>query len=351
MSNKQQQKGGDHSANLQAGEIHLHVGMSATEVHRYIESLFEANRPSYSPDADKLARDREKHLISAVIHELQARNVQLPTMVGAPIIQQRLVETQQVVTRYGDPMLEGLLVRLLADLGEAAPRSLEQIVLNESLRVASLLTADQLNILTLVFILRHTVNQTVVDRESLHGYVLSRLVPFLDALPEKESAYQHLVYTGCAIRGIERLSRFRVLKQLQQTYLAAFTDEFDADEIAEFTFVPAGTFVPSRANPGRLRSTVQHVDALTRLQEDVQKLADDPHEAGMFMHLFRSHVMNPSQIRDEMEAADPRMGKLIEMFESSTLGLITLTTVGISIARANFQRVTNLPVVPLSALI
>jgi hypothetical protein len=51
--------------------------------------------------------------------------------------------------------------------------------------------------------------------------------------------------------------------------------------------------------------------------------------------------MNPNEVKDYIVGARPGLQKLFDAWENSQLSKMTLTTVGIAVAHANFRRRTG----------
>lgn len=79
-------------------------------------------------------------------------------------------------------------------------------------------------------------------------------------------------------------------------------------------------------------------ETLNRLCEQ-HGLPDE--DAGKIKQLFNYSKMNATEVRDYIVGARPGLQKLFDVWKNSRMSKMTLTTVGIAVAHANFRRRTG----------
>ena len=111
-------------------------------------------------------------------------------------MQHALFSAQKEYARTGDKDLESLLVDILVDRAGATERNIKQIVLDEALSVAPKLTSEQMDALTVNFLIVRTVS-SINSLEAFNSYLDVYITPFVGTLTTGASCYEHLEYTGC----------------------------------------------------------------------------------------------------------------------------------------------------------
>jgi hypothetical protein len=196
------QKAGDYSANIQATSISFHQGFSVTEVRQIALDVFRANFFELAGDAKNIARQRAEEITEDFLKQLQTQHADGLKRAQDPDFQYALFTVQKEYARCGDRELGDLLVDLLVDRTKHESRSIQQIVLNESLSVAPKLTLDQLAGLSLIFLFKYSVIQGIRNHQILLECLDRYVAPFAALISDKVACYQHLEYSGCGTVGI-----------------------------------------------------------------------------------------------------------------------------------------------------
>lgn len=177
--NKQNQKGGDNSTNIQAGEVTVVQGLDYPQVREVALDVFRSNFYELSGQARDIATERAEKITEEFLEKLQRENPEGFKKAEDPDFQYALFTVQKEYARTGDEDLGDLLVDLLVDRSKQEQRNILQIVLNESLNVAPKLTDDQLAALAVVFIFKYTQNHSIGNHEMLGKNLDSHVQPFL----------------------------------------------------------------------------------------------------------------------------------------------------------------------------
>ena len=217
--NKQSQKSGNNSTNVQAGNIIVHQGLTYSEVKKIALDVFKANFYELVAKAQETAKQRAEEITEDFLQKLQKENPNGFLKSEDPDFQYALFTVQKEYARNGDKELGDLLVDLLVDRSKQEQRNILQIVLNESLHVAPKLTSDQLSSLAVIFLLRYTANKQINDHVNLGKYLDRYLEPFVKNISKSESCYQHLEYSGC---GSVDVTRLLLEESLQRNYQSLF---------------------------------------------------------------------------------------------------------------------------------
>jgi hypothetical protein len=226
----------------------------------------------------------------------------------------------------------------LVDRSKAQDRDLAQIVLNESLSVAPKLTSGQLDWLSLIFLLKYTRFTGVNDLASLYWAFDTFIRPFVAGASRKESAYQHLEYAGAATHNAVKIKAQALLtRNYPGLFRKGFT-EHDLEEVGLSKEARSALIVPSQRDPSLLQ-----VDAPTpkAIEGMCQRLGLGADEAEKLKNLQGRRPLRRAELRAELIAARPWMAQLFELWDSTSIPNLTLTSVGIAIAHAHIKKRTG----------
>jgi len=335
---KQTQKTGDGSTNLQATEIVVHQGLTYSEAKEVALDVFRANFYEMAGKAQEIARQRAEQITDEFLLKLQKENPNGFSKSEDPDFQHSLFTVQKEYARNGDAELGDLLVDLLVDRSKQEQRNILQIVLNESLEVAPKLTNDQLAVLAVVFLFRYTQNYSVGNHQLLGEYFDKHVQPFADKLSKNSACYQHLEFSGCGSSSIGSTS---LEKLISIHYQGLFFKGFDVKEI-ESREISIGNdprfFIQCFQDPEKLqirantKKILEDRCAKEKISdEDMQKLGE----------IFQLNQMTEAEIKGKCIEIRPYMESVFDVWESSAMKSLNLTSVGISIGHANIKRLVG----------
>jgi hypothetical protein len=337
----QNQQGGNNSTNVQGGSVEIHqYGLSYSDVKDIALDVYKANYIQLKEDAAELAKNRAEELTDNFLTTLFKENPEAISGMRLPGMQIALFEAQKQYAKNGDKELEALLVNILVERASSPERSINQIVLDESLSIASKLTVEQMDALTLNFILSKTINNGLTSLTNLNDYIINGLIPFLPNLTKTSSCYEHLEYTGCG--SLMEVSTFKKIEELfRQRYPGlfskGFTEEIFNSEIGQIdeysTFI-----IQCMHNPSLLQINALSDSVLTKNMNE-KEISEGIKTK--LISLFHSTEMSDIEIKDYFQSITPLSHSLFDIWENSNISKLKLTTVGIAIAQANFHRKTG----------
>lgn len=336
--NKQDQRSGDNSTNIQANEIVVHQGLSYPEVKEVALDVFRANFYELSSKAQEIARTRAEEITDDFLKKLQTDNPSGFSKSEDPDFQYALFTVQKEYARNGDHDLGDLLVDLLVDRSKQEQRNILQIVLNESLNTAPKLTNDQLAVLAIIFLFKYTQNFGVGNHQRLGEYFDKNVLPFADKLSKSNSCYQHLEYSGCGSIGLGEVMLVQIMKQ---TYQGMFLKGFDAAEVTqrEITVgLDQRFFIPCLNDPTKFQVRATNKEALEKLLSSSSIEQEDKNK---IISLFDQGLMSDEEIINKCVSIRPYMEQVFSTWASSSMKNFTLTSVGIAIGHANIKRLVG----------
>jgi hypothetical protein len=279
----QKVQGGENSVNLQAGRD-IHIGISAVEAFKIAEYVFQNNITKFTDIARTTSDKRAKEVSQQFFEKIQKEQPENFKKLEEPAMQNALFNMQKAYALSGDINKKNLLVDILARRTKESEQSLTQIVLDESLEIIPKLTLLQIDALTLVFIIKQMNFNHVTDMKTFTAFTHQFIEPFLHNIPTTRTFYLHLQYLGCAeigMRGGDAITVFG--NTIEEFWLNKFQTIF-LDQLS-------------------INSTEQ----------------------------LKEYLLSNIAIAKQ----------LFNIWDNSQLGVLTLSTVGMAIAHANFVNKTK----------
>jgi hypothetical protein len=336
--NKQIQKGGTNSTNIQADEINFVQGLTYPEVRQVAIDVFKANFYELAGEAKTIASERAEQVTEDFLQKLQREYPEGFSKSQDPDFQHALYTVQKEYARTGDEDLGDLLVDLLVDRSKQDQRDILQIVLNESLSVAPKLTKDQLSILAVTFLFKYTQNHRVGTHETLGKYFDDHVKPFSNSLPKNQASYQHLQFTGC---GSVSMAASELETIIGSTYQGLFLKGFEPQEITNRS-ISIGSdhnfFIPclNDFRKFQVRANTKEI-----LEDNMEKHSVPEEDRAKIVALFNEAKMNDQEIKAKCIEIRPYMQEVFDVWSNSDMNHFTLTSVGISIGHANIKRLVG----------
>lgn len=331
------QESGDKSVNLQAGG-NIVVGVTYDDARQIALDVYKANAVELAAAAKQAAIARAEELTDRFLTELKDKNASAVSQAARPDFQIALLEAQKAYARTGDKDLATVLVDLLVNRTKQEPRSLRDIVLAESLHVVPRLTVAQINTISAIFLLRYTENRFVTTLGHLGQWFDTYIAPLVPSLSKSESLYRHLVYSGAATQELMSISLAGIFKAV---YPGIFTKGFDITNMKDLAdkypnlqhmFQDASTtgkkMLPS-VTTGLLQQMLENAGVTEKA--DVDRL----------MNAQKSEMLGDTEVIQKLIETRKGYETLADVVDNSSFRSMTLTSVGIAIGHANFQRLSG----------
>lgn len=332
----QKQESGDNSCNIQAQSIVINQGISYEDAKRIALDIYKQNFISLSEDAAALARERAEELTDNFLKKLFEEQKEFVSSMKHPGMQIALYDAQKAYAKTGDKDLESLLVNILVERAVEDKRSLKQITLDEAISVASKLTSEQLDTLTVIFVISRTKTYSIRNINSLKEYFETYILSFLVNVTTSPSCFDHLVYAGCGSK--METQKFHTVELLfRNNYPGIFFNGFTPDEFKEQVgeierysqFLMVCLMFPDKLQINALDLDV--------LEEKCTKFMVSAEDKNKLNEIFNKYTMQEHEIKAKVIEIEPHMEKLFSLWSSTLLSQFALTTVGIAIAQANLR--------------
>lgn len=329
------QEGGENSTNLQGQSIVINQGISYQDAKNIAIDVFKSNYLELSEKAASTARQRAEELVDDFITQLQERSPQAINLMEEPGMQHAIFTAQKEYAKTGDKDLSDMLVDILVDRATQQERNLKQIVLDESLATVPKLTSNQLDTLTIIFLIKYSRNRGIVSVASLKNYLENQIQPFLAGLSKEHSLYQHLEFAGC---GSISMGSNQIENIYLQTYKGLFCKGFTREQ-----FEVIGKRIedfPTLIMPCLHDNTKFQIASIDDdvFEEKANSVALSDEDKNLIMPFLNNCQMNASEAKEVIKAQGEFLEVLFDVWENSSLKNMTLTSVGIAIATANLRR-------------
>jgi len=331
MSDKQIQKSGSDSVNIQTKSINIQTGLTYSDVREIALDVFKNNFEKLSVVAADIAKKRAEEITEKFLHELENSNREALNQAQDPDFQYSLFTVQKEYARSGNKNLGDLLVDILVERTKVPQRGLLQIVLNESLAVAPKLTTSQLSALSIIFSLKYTRYLRMTSLDMLRHYLSYRLAPFVEDLPKSRASYQHLEFTGCGSISIGSTSITNIFKQ---TYPGVFTRGFSREQFDNEIGKIKGAerlLIPCLRNSSLFQFNAAYFEVL---KESIKKEGINGSDYSKIETFWKKFLMDDEELKNDLFSKNDKMVLLYDIWENTPMKNMTLTSVGIAIAHA-----------------
>jgi hypothetical protein len=319
----------------------------AGEVERYVDKRMEAfakDVVKYSGEGNQQALMLGRQLITDFVEQLAERAPQNIKSLGTVDMQHAILNAQTSAAVAGDDSLTETLVDILVDKSGAEPRSFKGVVLTEALQVAGKLTADQVNLLTALVMLRLTLTHGLTTPEAVLQKLDSRCQPLYRQIPESNSALQYMAYTG--VGDIERttnilMGRQSIFDRIPTSYDGVFTNGFTVDDLPDELKPGAAelTHVDERlGDPTRLRFNVASSQSFAFFADN--DALNEPYlsHREAVTALITNNRCPPAKFIELISADYTELSIFLTTLDNIGASTFELSSVGIAVGQANWRR-------------
>lgn len=335
------QEGGENSTNLQGQSIVINQGITYQDAKNIAIDVFKSNYLELSAKAADTARQRAEELVDDFLTEVKERNPTSLNSMEDPGMQYAIFTAQKEYAKTGDKDLSDMLVDILVDRAAQQERNLKQIVLDESLSIVPKLTLSQLDTLTIIFILKYSRNFQVASIPLLKKYLEDYISPFTSLLSKEQSLYQHLEFAGC---GSITLGSSKIEENLLKIYKGIFCKGFTKEQF-ETTGLLYEKY-PTLVLPCLQDNTKFQLAAIDdeTLEQKAKALGIEETEINKLKPLMNNYQLNAAEAKEIIKQQGEFMNILFDIWDTSPIKNMTLTSVGIAVATANLRRKTGITV-------
>lgn len=332
----QTQKTGNDCTNLQAeNDINVYNGISYSEARQIALDVFNANFMKLIGVAKDVAEKRANEITQTFLERLMKENPSGLASAQDPDFQDSLFIVQKEYAKCGNSDMGNTLVDLLIDRSKEPNRNLKQIVLNEAIRTVPKLTEDQIAVLSVVFILRYTVNHRINNLERFGEYLDKYISPLMELITDSRTAYEHLQYAGC---GVIQVTSITLSNIWENSYMGLFFKGFELESIDKNRLSQDmfSKYIMLCLND---ESKYQvNAISLESLEKRLETETVPENEASYIKELFSKNKMTPDEMKTKIIELRPYMANLYNIWSNSPMKSFQLTSVGKAIGHANIKK-------------
>lgn len=319
--------------NYQAGSMVINQGMTVVEATGLIDKLFEANFPKLEL-VSREAAEKNIAAFKADIMEEMAKNLSPEEFqrFSNPDIQAGLYQAVYSAARKDSAELRRMLSHLIVKRVKNDQNELKQIVLNEAIPTVAKLTQNQMKIMALCFMLRQTSFRIAMPWGVFKGIFEHSIRPLID-FKGSRAEILHLQYAGCG--KVEEVFTSNLGDVLKNANPFPFSKPLTQEEIDQHQ-------LPTNVEEGLLI----HVNGffhfnVTKKEELDQKLKAkkfSEEKISQLIVLYNSKSPTNKEVREKMESEMEWTKVLFDRYQNTVLSQLTLTSVGMAIAIAYYEK-------------
>lgn len=335
----QRQKVGDNSVVVQSGrDTVIQAGIGREEMQNIIETLAQ-QQTQYAAVA--------REIVDARLVDLEQRLIEKFTTPGQantgafkdPDFQYLLTRAQHAYARSGDKQVADTLVDIIAERSKLSKRDRLMMALNAAVDVAPTLTANEFAELSLVFLIRYTAIHGQVSLDGFKQYFQKTIAPLLPDIATTRSSYQYLEGQRCSSIEISSIS---VQKAFHSNYGGLICKGFTLENLKKHLpddkkHILDGSplLIPCLHDPSRLQfRALTGEEALDQLKNfDLEE-----EQRNNVVSVFKGAFMSLEEIKTALIPLIPKFGTFTDLWDSTLLKNLTLTSIGIAIAHSNLRR-------------
>lgn len=334
LSQNNVNSGSGKQENYQAEKIVVHHnGMTVTEATALIDTLFQANFPKLEVVAKEAAEKNIQAFKTEFMTEMsQKLSPEEFERFSSPDIQAGLYQAVYSAARKDSSELRQMLSHLIIKRVKNDQDELKQVVLNEAIPTVAKLTQNQMKILALCFMLKQTSYRTVMPWEVFKGIFERSIRPLIDFKGSRPEIL-HLQYAGCG--KVEEVFSSDLGDVLKNAHPFPFSKPLSQEEIDQHQ-------LPVDIGSGLLIGVNGfyhfNVTSKNELEKKVKEKGFDEEKVRQLIAIYESKSPLAKEVREKMESEMEWTKGLFERYQNTVLSQLTLTSVGMAIAIAYYEK-------------
>ena len=338
ISNSDANIKGDNNEIIQAKVVN-NYGMSYTETKALCMDLIKQEIAKLSIEAAEKAKNREERLnnkLFDLLEEIKVKDSEALNELKNPDMQYSFIEAQLANIRVGTEELENILSNLLKERILEKERTTLQIALSEAIKVSPLLLPVHLNILSLVFIFKYTVRNTIVNEQTFIEYFNRILSSCLTNVTDDNTLYQHIEYSKC---GTLSVLTYDIIDIIKQNYSGLFMRGFKEEEFINRVDDKEILMKYPDLLINHLRdNNLLQINSISEnvLKKNLTQIGLEEKQIDKIKDFFNENILSNDEIKQRIIELVPNFKKFIELWENS-MNQLQLTSVGIILGAINLK--------------
>jgi hypothetical protein len=326
---------------LQAGQdiTVIHQGVSPQQMSEIMVAI-ATTAATFTKEALDVANRRIDDFQEQVLKRFTETGKADPEAFKDPDFQYLLRDAQDAIARSGDEAVRDTLVDIIAQRSLEKGRTRLAITLNDAATKAVNLTHNEFSALSLVYLVRYTLNHSINNLATLGAYIEKNLMPFAKDVSREESSFWHIEAQSC---GSVEMGEINLQSSFQQNYGGVLGTGFTREQLE--SHLPDGKksaldrlIIPCINDPSKLQPGAIRFEAL---KDDAARQNVDltENELRNVWSLFENTI---TDIPGRISSVVAESALLFDVWEKTSLKRLKLTTVGVAIGHANATKVVGL---------
>jgi hypothetical protein len=335
---RQDQRVAEGGTAIQAGgAVTVSHGMSPAQMTEIMVGL-ASQLQQFHADAERKAQERFETFHAEILEQFAKPGEANPEAFRDPDFQFLLASAQASYARTGDDDIGDILVKLLAERSMQSGRNRLTLVLNQAAETVTRLTADELAIVSVAFILFDTGAGATNYREFVTRFE-SFVAPFVVQLDSTVTPYEYLQSLGCISIGTV-ISR-DLGKIFIDEYGGFFTDGFSEEElttaIANEIMIPIVKQLVTVCFHDQTKLQFSNI-AATYLLKELEKRGLPSDLNARIIKFYNEKTWDKSKLVGKLTADCPAFAALEKLWPTCRIKDISLTSLGKALGHANIIR-------------
>lgn len=316
-------------------------GITSIEARQIALDVFKANSIELSKTANDIALGRAEELTNNFLDNLFNNNPSIIEKLKEPSMQSTFVTAQIQYAKTGDEVTKEILVTALNERVNAPEQTLKQRILDEAISTMSKITIDQINFLTLWFVILYG-SKALGNKEELKQYIEENIIKFYSNNFNSNQFFSYLYYTNC----VKVLPEGSTLKPIEEIfgnfYSGIFSNGFSEEEFKTKVDNEIEKYneliIKCLNDDSKLQFNALNEKVL---KGRIKELGLSNKEIEI-LKLAKEKQKNPQTVKKELIQICPDIKEILELWKNeSDVKAIELTPVGLVIAILNYNRVTG----------
>lgn len=335
----QSQDASDGSLAIQsARDTNITVGMSAEDMQRIMETLSQ-QLPTYAAVAREVVDARLADFKDEVLKKFADQEKADAGAFADPDFQYVFTRAQHAYARSGDAVTRDTVVDLIAKRSKEGTRSRLSLTLNDAVEKAAVLTKNEFAELSLVYLIRYTRHLGINSLEAFGEYCRTQMLPLLADISRESASYQYLQAHSC---GSIEITSITLPDAFRENYAGVLTIGCAVEDLQgalaeekRAAFAASTLVIPCLSDPTKVQLAALSRDVF---DSKATPLGFDESERNALWNKMMESVPSGDALTTRIETVFPEIRELIDIWSSTPLKQMTLTTVGIAVGYANLLR-------------
>jgi hypothetical protein len=333
MINNQKQEADEGSTAIQSGrDTIINQGISSSELQLILSSIRD-NVESQMSLAKELLKERLDAFEARMFIRFSDKSSSRVEAFSDPDFRCVVAKAQIENARANDDQICSNLIDLIALRSMQNDRTRLSLTLNEAVDRAAVLTKEEFAELSLVFLLRYSRLALVNSWVDVANYLNVYAIPLLDEIAREESAYLYLVSHSCAT--IE-LASIGVYQLIVGNYGGCLSKGFDEEQLRSLLPESKQSVLNDFLMPCINDASKLQLSVLAEQDFQVPELSND--ERKNVWNMFQKTFWSETEVIERFKALVPRISDLFELWNTTPLERLLLTSVGMALGFSNARR-------------